>query len=171
MLPLATACSLSAAAALIVTTSLIAEIAATPTAQSGIHSSTWTPATALAALVFGSDALHGSLQALPVLAGWLIVALASLLVGVPGVALIVYSLGWSPHPLPAAIFGAAWGLACEIVLVNLLLNWLQAEDGVYRALPSWGWWVGMGTWGATLGLVLARRGRAAAAAEERAVVA
>ncbi|MGD9734615.1 MAG: hypothetical protein AB7V58_03245 [Solirubrobacterales bacterium] len=170
LLPLAVACSLSAAASLVVTTALIAEIAATPTAGEGIASSFWTPATAVAALVFGSGAFHGSLQPLPVLAGWAIVALASLAVGLPGVALIVYSIGWNPPPPAAAIFGVAWGIACEIVVVNLLVNWLQSDDGVYRSLPSWGWWLGMGAWGATLGLVLAWRGRAAAAREgERAL--
>jgi hypothetical protein len=161
------ACSLRAAVALLVTTALIAEIAATPTADSGIASSTWTPTTAIAAAVFGSGAFHGTLQPLSVLGGWAIVALASILVGLPGIALLVYSLGWAPHPLAAVVCGTAWGIAAEIAVFNLLLNWLQAENGVYRALPSWGWWVGMGAWGATLGLALARQGRARLATAER----
>lgn len=158
----AVACSLAAAAVLIVTVSLIAEIAAVPTATPGIHSATWTPVTAVTAAVFGSGAFHGDFVAGSILFGWLAIALASLLAGGTGLALIVYSLGWRPHPLAAALLGAAWGLATEILLINLLLNWLQSDNGVYRALPSWGWWVGMGAWGATRGRGRALEGGAAA---------
>ena len=53
-------CSLYAAAALVLTLSLIAEIAAVPTADPGIHSDTWTPITAVTALFLGQQAFHGS---------------------------------------------------------------------------------------------------------------
>jgi hypothetical protein len=151
--------SLGAAAALIVTTSLIAEIAAEPTWDPGIDSSTWTPATAVTALFFGHGAFHGSFEAASVLFGLATIVVVSVIVGSLGVAFLVYCLGWSPHPAAAALLGAAWGLAMEILLVNLLCNWLQAENGISTSLPAWAWFVAFGAWGATLGLVLARSGR------------
>jgi hypothetical protein len=160
-------CSLAAAAVLVVTTALIAEIAAAPTWHDGISSSTWTPSTSLTALAFGHGAFHGDLAVPSVLFGWLVIGAVLLLAGGLGLALIVYALGWRPHPLAAGLLGAAWGLATEIVLINLLLNWVQAENGVYRSLPSWGWWVGMTAWGTSLGLGLSvssrRRNRSWAA--------
>ena len=150
--------SLAAVATLIVTLSLIAEIAAAPTTDPAIHSSTWTPITAVSALFLGSGAFHGSFALGPVLFGLLVVAVVSVLAGGLGVAFLVYCLGWSPHPAAAALLGAAWGLAMEILLVNLLCNWLQDDNALYRSLPSWAWFVGMGAWGATLGLALAREG-------------
>jgi hypothetical protein len=148
--------SLAAAVALLLVTGLISEIADVPTWHSGIHSDTWTPTTGVSALFLGSGAFHGSLEVGPVAFGWLVVVVTSLLVGGLGAALLVFALGWEAHPLAAVLFGMALGLAAEIAIVNLLLNWLQAENGVYRSLPSWGWWVGMGAWGATLGFCLSR---------------
>lgn len=155
----AVAPSLCAAAALILTTSLIAEISAEPTWGPGIQSSTWTPATAVTALFFGHSAFHGDFAPPSILFGWLVIAVVSLIAGTLATAFIVYCLGRHPHPLAAALLGAAWGLAMEIVLINLLCNWLQEENGIYESMPSWGWWVGMGAWGVTLGLVLSRSGR------------
>jgi hypothetical protein len=148
--------SLWAAAALVLTTSLIAEIAAVPTAAEGVSSSTWTPITAVTAAFFGTDSLHGSFDLPSILFGLGIILLASLLAGSLATAFIVYCLGWTPHPLPAAVLGAALGLAAEILLINLLCNWLQSHNGIYTSLPSWAWFPAFGAWGATLGLVLAR---------------
>jgi hypothetical protein len=154
--------ALLAAIALIATTGLIAEIAAVPTSDPGIHSDFWTPATAVTALFFGHGAFHGSFHPLSIGFGWLVLVAASVIAGLLATALIVYCLGWAPHPLAVALLGAACGLAVQILLINLLLNWLQAENGVYASLPSWGWWVGLGAWGTTLGLALARSPAAAA---------
>jgi hypothetical protein len=148
-----------AAAALIVTTLLIAEIAAVPTWDPGISSSSWTPTTSVTALFFGQDAFHGDFAPLSILFGCFVIVLASIAAGLLWAAFITYCLGRSPHPLPAALLGAACGLATEILLINLLLNWLQEENGVYTSLPSWGWWVGMAAWGASLGLGLSRAGQ------------
>lgn len=148
--------SLWAAAALVLTVSLIAEIASVPTASPGVTSSTWTPITSVTALFFGADSLHGNFDLPSILFGLAIILLASIIAGSIATAFITYCLGWHPHPLPAAILGAACGLAAEILLINLLCNWLQPENGIYNSLPSWGWWVGMGAWGVTLGLVLAK---------------
>lgn len=153
------AACLTAASALVLVTALIAEIAATPTADPGVQSDFWTPATSITALFFGHDAYTGGFEPLSILFGWLVIAAVSVLAGCIGLALLVYCLGWRPHPFAAALFGAAWGLATEIVVVNLLCNWLQSENGIYESLPSWGWWVGMGIWGAALGLSLAAAGR------------
>ncbi|MGN6556868.1 MAG: hypothetical protein ACTHLH_02510, partial [Solirubrobacterales bacterium] len=150
--------SLWAAAALLLTVSLIAEIAAVPTAKAGITSSTWTPLTSVTALFFGQDSLHGSFDFPSIIFGLAVIILTSLLAGTLATAFIVYCLGWSPHPLAAAILGAACGLATQILLINLLCNWLQPENGVYNSAPSWAWWVGMFTWGSTLGVSLAARG-------------
>jgi len=150
--------SLWAAAALVLTVSLIAEIAAEPTAKTGVSSSTWTPVTSVTALFFGQDSLHGSFDLLSILFGLAVIILASLLAGSLATAFIAYCLGWSPHPLAAAILGAACGLATEILLINLLCNWLQPENAIYNSAPNWAWWVGMGAWGTTLGVSLAAQG-------------
>ncbi len=157
----AVGCSLAASTALILTLSAIAEIAAAPTAEPGIASSTWTPVTAAGAIFLGQGAFHGDFAPGPIVFGWLAIAVVSALVAVPGLALIVYCLGWAPHPLPAAILGAAWGLAVEVLLINLFLNWLQPDNALYDSLPNWAWWLALPTWGATLGLTFSRAGRRA----------
>src|SRR5438094_234469 len=111
--------SLWAAAALLLTTSLIAEIAAVPTATAGISSSTWTPITSVTTLFFGAGSLHGNFNLPSILFGLAIILLASIIAGSLATAFIVYCLGWAPHPFPAALLGAASGLAAEILLVNL----------------------------------------------------
>ena len=151
--------SLWAAAALLLSVSLIAEIAATPTPYPGISSSFWTPVTSVTALFFGHGAVHGSFEILSILFGLAVILLASILAGSLASAFLVYCLGRHPHPLAAAILGAACALATEILLINLLCNWLQPENGIYNSAPGWGWWVAMGAWGITLGLSLAREGR------------
>lgn len=148
-----------AAAALVITISAIAEIAAAPTADPNVSSSTWTPATAIAAAVFGPTAFHGDFAPLPILFGWFAILAASILFGLLWAAFVAYCLGRRPHPLAAAILGAACGLATEILLLNLLCNWRQPENGIYHSLPSWGWWVALGAWGITLGLALAAKGK------------
>lgn len=149
--------SLWAAAALLLTVSLIAEIAAVPTAREGVSSGTWTPITAVTALFFGQDAMHGSFNLPSILFGLGAIVLASILIGSLAVACLTYCLGRDPHPAVAAVLGAALGLATEIVVINLLLNWLQPENGVYNSVPNWAWFVAFGAWGATLGLALGAR--------------
>jgi hypothetical protein len=150
--------SLWAAVALLLSTSLIAEIAAVPTAAPGITSSVWTPITSVTALFFGADSIHGNFDLPSILFGLAIIFLASIVAGSLATAFIIYCLGWTPHPFPAALLGAACGLATEILLINLLCNWLQSDNGIYHSLPSWGWWVALGAWGTTLGVSLAVRG-------------
>ncbi|MFL5897897.1 MAG: hypothetical protein ACJ76D_05485, partial [Solirubrobacterales bacterium] len=153
--------SLWAAAALLLTSALIAEIAAEPTAKAGVTSSTWTPVTAITALVFGQNALHGSFNLPAILFGLGVIVLASLAIGSLATAFLVYCLGRQPHPAAAAPLGAALGLATEVLAINLLLNWAQQENGVYRSLPEWAWFAAFGAWGICLGLGLSRAGRAA----------
>jgi hypothetical protein len=150
--------SLWAAAALVVTTSLIAEIAATPTAATGVSSSTWTPITSVTALFFGTDTLHGSFNLPSVLFGLAIILLVSIIAGSLATAFLIYCLGWTPHPAAAALLGAACGLATEILLINLLCNWLQSDNGIYTSLPSWAWFPAWIAWGSTLGVSLAVEG-------------
>jgi hypothetical protein len=157
--------SLWAAVALLLTLSLIAEIAAEPTAREGVASSTWTPITAVTALFFGQGAMHGSFDLPSILFGLTVIFLSSILLGSLAAAFIAYCLGWTPPPAAAAILGAALGLATQILLINLLCNWLQPDNGIYRSLPEWSWFVALGAWGATLGLVLARAGRQTEAIE------
>jgi hypothetical protein len=149
--------SLWAGAALIVTASLIAEIAAEPTATEGVTSSAWTPITSVTALFFGANSLHGSFNLPSVLFGLAAILLTSIIAGYLGTAFITYCLGWTPHPAAAAVLGAALGLATEILLINLLANWLQSDNGIYTSLPSWAWFPAFGAWGICLGLSLAGR--------------
>jgi hypothetical protein len=150
--------SLWAAAALLLTLSPIAEIAAVPTATEGVASSTWTPITAVTALFFGQDAMHGSFNLPSILFGLGVILLVSFLAGSLATAFITYCLGWQPPPAAAGLLGAALGLAAEILLINLLCNWLQSDNAIYNSLPNWGWWVGWGAWGSALGVSLSRVG-------------
>jgi len=150
--------SLWAAAALVVTVSLIAEIAAEPTAAPGVTSSTWTPITSVTALFFGVESLHGSFDLPSVLFGLAVIVLVSVLFGSLATAFLVYCLGWNPHPAAAALLGATLGLAAEILLINLLANWLQSDNGIYTSFPSWAWFPAWIAWGATLGVSVAVKG-------------
>ncbi|MFL5899201.1 MAG: hypothetical protein ACJ76D_12225, partial [Solirubrobacterales bacterium] len=126
------------------------------TAAEGVTSSAWTPITAVTAAFFGTDTLHGSFDLPSILFGLALILLASLLLGSLVTAFLVYCLGWTPHPLAAALLGTACGLAAEILLINLLCNWLQPDNGINTSLPSWAWFPAFAAWGATLGLVPAR---------------
>jgi hypothetical protein len=148
--------SLWAAAALLLTSSLIAEIAAVPIAAPGVTSSAWTPITSVTALFFGVDSIHGSFDLPSVLFGLGVILLTSVLAGSLATAFLVYCLGWNLPPAAAALLGAALGLAAEILLINLLCNWLQSDNGIYTSLPSWAWFPAWIAWGATLGLAVAR---------------
>jgi hypothetical protein len=149
--------SLWAAAALLTSIALIAEIAAEPTAEQGVASSTWTPLTSVTALFFGSEAMHGSFDLPSVLFGLTAILAASILAGSLATAFLVYCLGWRPHPFAASLLGAACGLAAQILLIDLLCNWLQSEDGIYNSAPNWSWFCAWGAWGIALGLSLAAR--------------
>jgi hypothetical protein len=48
--------------------------------------------------------------------------------------------------------GAAYGIAVEAVLINGIVN-TQKIQTLYSSTPHWSWWVGHGTFGATLGLL------------------
>jgi hypothetical protein len=149
--------SLWAAAALLLTSSVIAEIAAEPTAAPGVTSSVWTPITSVTALFSGVESLHGSFDLPSVLFGLVVILLASVIAGSLAAAFLIYCLGWNPPPAAAALLGAALGLAAEILLINLLCNWLQSDNGIYTSLPSWAWFPAFGAWGICLGLSLATR--------------
>jgi len=149
---------LLAAVAAIVTLALIAEISAAATAVPGIGSSTWTPITATTALVFGADAFHGSFAVLSIGAGLILLLAAGALLGILGVAWIVVCAGPQPSALMAMTLGIAYGLAAEIAVVNVLVGWIDGDGILYDALPSWGWWAALAVYGATLGLLVSRRG-------------
>jgi len=157
--------SLWAAAALVLTASLIAEIAATPTAAEGITSSTWTPITAVTAAFFGVDTLHGSFALGPVLFGLAAILAVSVVAGSLATAFLIYCLGRHPHLAAAAVLSAALGLATEIVLINLLCNWLQSDNAIYTSLPTWAWFPAFGAWGIGLGLGLSRASRSSTPVE------
>jgi hypothetical protein len=135
-----------------------AEVGAAPTTVPGVQSSTWTPVTAVAALVFGRDALHGSFRVLPILAGLVLLAVACLVLGVAEAFVIGWTLGPWPGPVGAALLGLGFGLAVQILVVDVVINALQDPDDLYKSLPPWGWWVGLATFGVVCGLRLARRG-------------
>jgi hypothetical protein len=134
-----------------------AEISREPTAIAGIGSSTWTPLTAIAAFLLGPDAFGASFAIGPLVLGLVVHLAVATLVGVAGVAALVYVLGYRPSPFGAGLCGAAYGLFLEVVVLNLAVNALQSPEVVYRAAPPWTWWVAHGTYGIALGL-LAQRG-------------
>jgi hypothetical protein len=136
---------------------LAAEIASEPTAVSGIASDTWTPLTAIASFVLGTEAFTGSFAVGSIATGLVVHLVVACALGVAGVAALVYVLGYRPGSFGAGLCGAAFGLFLEIVVLNLAVNATQSPDVVYRAAPEWTWWVAHGIFGTTLGLLAARR--------------
>jgi hypothetical protein len=151
----AAAASLGAALFLAVSLVAIAEIAAEPTAEPGVRSSTWTPLRGLWSLVAGSDAFGGSLDAVAVAAGLALLLLAATALGLAGIAAIGFLLGPEPHPPAALAAGVAWGIVVQIVVVRVGIDTVLGHLPAYDALPHWAWWLGLGTWGAVLGLLAA----------------
>ncbi|MBB4662398.1 hypothetical protein [Conexibacter arvalis] len=147
---------LRAALAATVLLAAIGETAASRTAVTGIRSSTWTAITAPAALVFGPDAFHGDFHLGAIAAGLALLLLGGALLGVPGAALVVLCLGARPARGLASAIGVAYGLALQLVLVNVLANGLQDDDLLSRSLPTWGWWAAFALYGLVLGLASAR---------------
>ncbi|HEU4657695.1 MAG TPA: hypothetical protein VFR97_09230 [Capillimicrobium sp.] len=140
------------------TLALIAEISAASTAMPGIRSSTWTPLTAVAAVAFGPDAFHGSFRPLPIAGGLAILLAVAALLGIAGTAWIVVCAGPAPSAPLAVALGVAFGVAAEVAVVNAAVTAIDPDAILYDALPSWGWWVAIGVYGAALGLLSARRG-------------
>lgn len=149
------AAGLAAGVAMAATVMLVAEIASEPTAVPGIDSSTWTPVTAITAFLFGPDAFHAAFAVLPILFGLVAHLLLSVAFGAAGFALIVYSLGWRPWPPAAAALGFFFGLALEVVVINVIVNGIEPDNLVYESLPEWGWWAGHAAYGVTLGIATA----------------
>jgi hypothetical protein len=154
-LVLAVLAALVAWTMLVVTLCVISEIAAAPTCAPRVESSTWTPLRGVAALVAGTDAFGGSFAPLPILGGLAGLASYALVLGIPGALALRWVLGPEPAPLAAIVAGAAYGLLLQACVVNLLINFVQAEPTVWDSLPSWGWWVANAAFGATLGLFTA----------------
>lgn len=146
---------LAAWGALVSTVCLIAEIASAPTWHDGVDSSTWTPLRGVAALVAGADAFGGDFDAQTIAGALVGLAAYAVALGVPGSALIVWVQGTQPGFAGAAVQGIAYGLSMQVLVVNLLVNWIQAEPTVYRSLPPWGWWAAHAAFGAMLGLATA----------------
>src|SRR4051794_25483041 len=88
-----TACGLVAGLVFAVHLCLIAEIAAAPTTEAGIRSSTWTPLTGIASFALGRDAVHGSLHLGPVLLGIAMHLVVAVLVAIPGVLFVRACVG------------------------------------------------------------------------------
>jgi len=144
----------------------IAEIAAEPTAEAGVRSSTWTPLRGVWSLVAGDAAFGGTLDLGPVLGGLALLLIVAVALGLAGLGLIAFLLGSRPQPVAAMTVGIAWGLIVQILFIDLLVATALGHLPAYDSLPHWAWWLGLGTWGAALGL-LASSG-AARAGEPRA---
>lgn len=146
-----------AAAALVAGAAAIAEISNEPTAVPGVDSSTWTPITAVATLVLGRDAFHGDFAIGPIVVGGALLVAYAIAAGVLGVALLVYAQGPYAGTAGGALQGLAYGIALQVLAVNLAVNAIQSgPNTVYEALPSWGWWAAHALYGVALGVLGAR---------------
>lgn len=143
------------AVAMMATLMAIAEIASEPTAVAGVDSSAWTPPTGITSFLFGADAFTASFQPLPILFGLAAHLALSLLFGALGVALVIWLLGYRPAPLGAVLVGLAYGLALEVLVLNLAVNGIQGANTVYESLPQWGWWAAHAAYGTALFLAAA----------------
>jgi hypothetical protein len=151
-----TVASLAAWLALVVTAVLISEVAASATFEPGVASSSWTPLRGVGAFVVGAQAYGGGFSPLPILYGLAALLVYSVLFGVLGVALIVAFQGPRPGVVGALVQGVVYGGFVQALVVNAVVTGLvQDQPTVYESMPSWGWWVANGAFGAALGLVTA----------------
>lgn len=144
------------AAAMMIWLIFCAEVANEPTAVPGIQSSAWTPVTAITSFLFGIDAFHGSFAVLSILFGLAAHLFLGIVFGLVGVALLSYTFAGRPTPAGAALFGFVYGLTLQVLVLNVIVNWMQDVHTVADALPSWGWWIAHAFYGTTLGIVAAR---------------
>jgi hypothetical protein len=144
-----------AAPFLIASLMAIAEIADAATPVVGVRSSAWTPLTGAWSIPAGDDAFSGSFSAGPVLLGALLLGLAAFLLGLLVCGAIVFLLGARCTPVAAALAGAVLGVLVQVGVVMAIVSALLGADLSFHALPPWGWWIGVVTWGACLGLLLA----------------
>ena len=143
---------------------VVAAIAQGTTAVPGIHQTLWTPPEGIWSVVFGVHHFHGSFHFIPVFGGIVGHMGNSLILGIVGVALLTAILGRRPNPAAAVVFGAAYGIAVDAILLLGIIN-TQKIHTLYTASPHWSWWVGHAIFGATLGLLssvlLEKQGRLA----------
>ena len=141
---------------------VVAAIAQQPTAVPGIHQTLWTPPEGIWSVVFGVHHFHGSFHFIPLFGGVVAHLGNALIVGILGVFLLTAILGRRPNPAPAAVLGAAYGIAVDAILLLVVIN-TQKIHTLYSAAPHWSWWVGHTIFGVTLGVlgsVLLRRNNA-----------
>ena len=131
---------------------LIAAIVQDPTAVPGIHQTLWTPPEGIWSVVFGVHHFHGSFHFIPVFGGIVAHLGNALVLGILGVALLTAILGRRPSLPAAAVFGAAYGIAIDAILLLGIIN-TQKIQTLYSASPHWSWWVGHGIFGVMLGLL------------------
>lgn len=135
----------------------IGEIAAVPTTDPGIRSSTWTAWTGIATYAWGNDALHGSFWPGYIALGLAIHLAMAVVVGLVGVWWIYWCLGTARSPWLAIGLGVAYGTLVEVVAMQIVVNPTQSPDVVYHALPPWAWWAGHWLYGGLFGLLVSRR--------------
>ena len=138
---------------------LVAAIAQDPTAVPTIHQTLWTPPEGIWSVVFGVHHFHGSFHFIPVFGGIVAHLGNALVLGILGVALLTAILGRRPSYPAAVVFGVAYGIAVDAILLLGIIN-TQKIQTLYSASPHWSWWVGHGIFGVTLGVlgsVLLRR--------------
>lgn len=134
---------------------IVGAVAQQPTVVPGIDTSFWTAITAIPSVPFGLDWFHGSFELGAVVVGLMGHMINSMMLGVLGVALSAMVLASRPSIAKAIAFGMMFGLLLEVVVVNLIVNQIQAVDTLYTSTPQWSWWVAHAMYGAALGLVAA----------------
>ena len=131
---------------------LIAAIVQDPTAVPGIHQTLWTPPEGIWSVVFGVHHFHGSFHFIPLFGGIVAHLGNALVLGILGVALLTAILGRRPSLPAAVVFGAAYDIAIDAILLLGIIN-TQKIQTLYSASPHWSWWVGHGIFGVMLGLL------------------
>ncbi len=134
---------------------VVGAIAQDPTAVPGIHQSFWTAVTAIPSVPFGDQWFHGSFDFWAVVVGLVGHMMNSMILGALGAVLIVAVLGKRLRIASAMMAGVLYGLALELLIVNLFVNQILGVNTLYTSTPEWSWWVAHGIFGATLGMLTA----------------
>lgn len=132
---------------------VVGAIAQEPTAVAGIDSSFWTAVTSIPSVVLGTDWFHGSFDFGAVVLGLMGHMMNAMMIGIAGILLITRLLGSRPSTVHAVALGMTFGLAVQLLMVNLVVNQIQTVQTLSTSTPEWSWWIAHAMFGGILGLV------------------
>jgi hypothetical protein len=122
---------------MIATLIVAAALVGVPTAEPGVRTTGWSPLNAITAFIFGPENFGPGYR----MASYAAFALHMLVAGL---------LGLRAPIAPAAALGLAYGLALQVLMLNLFVDGIQEVDTVYTSAAEWASWLGHALYGVAL---------------------